>query len=235
MKYKCLATGSLSNCHLLIGASGRMLILDCGIPFRELSLSIDSFKNIDVVLYSHVHLDHFKGIPDLEKRRIKVFGVHNLEIGKQIVIGEWEIIPIGMWHYDDKGNQILWHNVPCISFLIRNTIEKKIIYFATDTNNLPRIVSKEFDLLLIETNYDKTTLTELMALGEIEHLGFEWHMSLEDVENWLVENFGLNCRHRNIVVHHLSKSHANPKIIKERLTRYADNVYIAEKNLMIEV
>ena len=37
MKLKCIATGSTGNCYTLTSESGETLILDCGIPIKEIT------------------------------------------------------------------------------------------------------------------------------------------------------------------------------------------------------
>lgn len=36
MKLKCIATGSTGNCYTLTSNSGETIILDCGIPIKEI-------------------------------------------------------------------------------------------------------------------------------------------------------------------------------------------------------
>lgn len=41
MKLKCIATGSTGNCYLLTSDSGETLILDCGIPIKEIKKGLN--------------------------------------------------------------------------------------------------------------------------------------------------------------------------------------------------
>ena len=57
MKLKCIATGSTGNCYALTSNSGETLILDCGIPIKEIKKGLDwNIRGIKGVIISHTHL-----------------------------------------------------------------------------------------------------------------------------------------------------------------------------------
>ena len=57
MKLKCIATGSTGNCYTLTSNSGETLILDCGIPIKEIKKGLDwNIRGIQGVIISHTHL-----------------------------------------------------------------------------------------------------------------------------------------------------------------------------------
>lgn len=57
MRVKCLATGSSGNCHVLINKSGDILLLDCGIPIKDIKIGIDfQVSKIVGCLVTHSHL-----------------------------------------------------------------------------------------------------------------------------------------------------------------------------------
>lgn len=57
MKLKCISTGSSGNCYLLQADSGETLILDCGIPIKEIKKGLNwDIKGIKGVIISHTHL-----------------------------------------------------------------------------------------------------------------------------------------------------------------------------------
>ena len=41
MKLKCIATGSSGNCYTLTSYSGETLILDCGIPIKDIKKGLN--------------------------------------------------------------------------------------------------------------------------------------------------------------------------------------------------
>lgn len=57
MILKTVATGSSGNCHLLIADSGETLILDCGVPIKDIKKGLDwNIRSVSGVIVSHSHL-----------------------------------------------------------------------------------------------------------------------------------------------------------------------------------
>ena len=54
MNYNIISTGSKGNAIVL----NKIILLDCGVPFRELK---DVYKDLKIVLLTHAHGDHFNG------------------------------------------------------------------------------------------------------------------------------------------------------------------------------
>lgn len=57
MKLKCIATGSTGNCYTLTSSSRETLILDCGIPIKEIKKGLNwHIRGIRGMIISHAHL-----------------------------------------------------------------------------------------------------------------------------------------------------------------------------------
>jgi glyoxylase-like metal-dependent hydrolase (beta-lactamase superfamily II) len=57
MKLKCLGSSSAGNCYLLTSNNGETLILDCGIPIKEIKKGLNwNIRGITGVIISHTHL-----------------------------------------------------------------------------------------------------------------------------------------------------------------------------------
>ena len=57
MTLKCIGSGSTGNCYLLTSGSGETLILDCGIPIKEIKKGLDwNIRGIKGMIISHAHL-----------------------------------------------------------------------------------------------------------------------------------------------------------------------------------
>ena len=57
MKLKCLGSSSAGNCYTLTSNSGETLILDCGIPIKEIKKGLDwHIRGIKGMIISHAHL-----------------------------------------------------------------------------------------------------------------------------------------------------------------------------------
>ena len=78
MKLKCIATGSTGNCYLLTSDSGETLILDCGIPIKEIKKGLNwNIKDVVGVLCTHKHLDHSKSVKDFRQMGIPIYGLYS--------------------------------------------------------------------------------------------------------------------------------------------------------------
>ena len=166
--------------------------------------------------------DHNKSRKDFDKRALTTYSVDNTKIGQTIKLGSFliKILPA-------------YHNVECISFLITDIITNKNIYFATDTKELPNIVDKKFDCMLIECNYSKEEIIDKISKGLDVHQGYENHMSLEYLAEWLKKR---TTKPKTLCLIHLSnRSNLNEIKASECLKQYADNVLIAKEQLTIEI
>lgn len=57
MNVKCLGTGSKGNAYALSDSEGNILLLDCGIPIKDIKIGIDfQVSKIVGCLVTHSHL-----------------------------------------------------------------------------------------------------------------------------------------------------------------------------------
>ena len=57
MRLKCLGSSSAGNCYLLTSNSEETLILDCGIPIKEIKKGLNwDIRGISGVIITHAHL-----------------------------------------------------------------------------------------------------------------------------------------------------------------------------------
>lgn len=154
MEYNIISTGSKGNAVVI----NDVILIDCGVSFRALK---DVYKNIKIVLLTHIHSDHFnrRTIKALANNRPTLrfaAGVHLLndlvecgvdksnidvvEAGKTYNYGLFQISPIK-----------LYHDVPNFGYRIFMNNERLI--YATDTNSMKGIKAENYDHL-----YDRSKL-----------------------------------------------------------------------------
>ena len=57
MRLKTVATGSSGNCHLLVSDNRETMVLDCGIPMKEIKRGLGwNIRRVSGVIVSHSHL-----------------------------------------------------------------------------------------------------------------------------------------------------------------------------------
>lgn len=201
MKYKILKTGSSGNAVLLENG----LLLDCGVPFKLIEPHL---KKIKAVFVSHEHKDHMnistlKRIHELRptvrflagfwlKRYLDMSGIKKSNIdylipNKTYDYNLFKIIPF-----------ILIHDVKNIGIKILDKKNKEKVLYAVDTKKIDHIRAVNYDLYLIEANYDEEKLEQnikrdkengLFSYGERVK---ETHLSIQQVSGWLLDNAGEN-------------------------------------------
>ena len=199
MNYNIISTGSQGNAIVL----NNIILLDCGVPFRELK---DVYKDIKIVLLTHIHGDHFNKttIRKLAAERptlrfscckwltsellacgVEPLNIDQLQIGKLYDYKAFQISPVKLYHDVDNAGWRVFMNA------------EKAIYM-TDTVTLEGITAKNYDLYLVEANYITEELEERIrskeAAGEYvyEYRVQKVHLSKEKCDEWLLENIGEN-------------------------------------------
>lgn len=194
MKYKIIGSGSSGNAVVI----NDVILIDCGVPFKALH---DVYRKLKIVLLTHSHGDHFNKatIKRLAKERptIRVAccewlaedvkkcikRVDVLEIEKNNDYGDFSVTPIK-----------LYHDVPNCGYRIFMN-GKKLLY-ATDTSTMQGIIAENYDLYMIERNYEEQEIMQRIAdkesRGEFsyEKRAMHNHLSEQQCNKFLVENAG---------------------------------------------
>ena len=131
---KPLASSSSGNTYLVGGCSP--LLLDCGLPFRQLQMATGyQLTNLAGCLLSHEHKDHSKAAKDLMKAGMDLYTsqgtaealglnhhrLHIIRAREQFQVGGWTVLPFETQH--DAAEPL--------GFLLAGGGEK--ILYATDT------------------------------------------------------------------------------------------------------
>ncbi len=168
MKVKVLASGSKGNCTYIECGELKILI-DVGISYLQIKNTLEqdniNIKDIDIVLVTHTHNDHIKGLASLLSKVDVVLCTHSSvyeELSSKINIPKFHLIDSYYMIEDVEIEAIpLSHDVPCYSYKI--TYDNKTIVYITDTgylnkNNFSKIKNK--DIYIIEANHDEAMLMD---------------------------------------------------------------------------
>ena len=227
MKLKCISTGSSGNCYLLQADSGETLILDCGIPIKEIKKGLDwNIKDVVGVLCTHKHLDHSKSVADIRNMGIRVFNPA-LDIFLDVVhFGDFTIRPFdlttvdGRWtHTNADGTEC-----PCYGFLITHKEMGRLLYI-TDTE-LIKWRFKGINHILLGVNYDKDLVdTDNPKANHV----FRGHLSIDTACDFVKANDSDSLQ--NIIMCHLSSENADKDsfIAKMKNAVNGANVDVAEQ------
>lgn len=221
MKLKVLGSGSSGNCYIL-ESNSEALIIEAGLPFMEVKKALNfDVRKIAGVLVSHIHKDHAAAVDDFVKAGIHAFKPYGCDLNRQFRI-------YGRFTVDAFA---LKHDVPCFGFLISHPDIGKMVY-VSDTQYC-KYKFKNVNHILVEANYLLEYLPENEAKREHVLAG---HMSIDTAERFVVNNS--NSALQNVVLIHLSKGSANPRMFKQRIQGIVKddvNVEIATKGLEIDL
>ena len=221
MDITILASGSSGNC-CLIDDGVTPLLLDCGLPFKEIQQKLN-FKTseIEACLITHSHADHCQGVKGLAKAGIDCFmneatwqtltpSSHRCHILKYPIdrfgIGSWEILAFDAVH-----------DVPCVGYVLASPKIGKVLYL-TDTA-YTKFRFKGLTHILIGCDYSSDILKENVSNGsvdrELRRRVIQSHMSLETLLNMLQANDLSELREIHLL--HLSNTNADADLFKRRV------------------
>lgn len=202
MNYKIISSCSTGNAVIIRD----VILIDCGVTFKRLE---NYYKKLKIVLLTHIHGDHFKKatIKKLSQERptlrfaccewllepllecgVLRKNIDVLEIGTKYDYKLFKVVPIK-----------LYHDVPQCGYRVLFD-DYKIIY-ATDTRTLDGITAKNYDLYLIEGNYEDEELEErIRKKQEIQQYCYEYrarytHLSKGQASDFLLKNMGNNSEY----------------------------------------
>ena len=238
MVLKCNGSGSSGNGYALISDEG-VLLIECGVPAKEMLKSID-YKTSKVVgcLSSHGHGDHSKYISDYMRYGIQTYGsdevskdieeiygekVTGLQRMKQAMIGGFSVVPFAVPHGDTE----------CDGYLIMHE-EIGSLLFITDAEYNPYDFSNiKINHLMVECNYSEDYLTK-----DAENYGhvIRGHMELQTCKRLIhtVNSTSL----RSVGLLHLSGGNSDAVRFSREIKELIDpdvNAWVEEKGFQMEL
>jgi phosphoribosyl 1,2-cyclic phosphodiesterase len=214
MEIKALASSSKGNAYT-VTSGGTTLLLDAGIPAKEIS-----FAKIQGAFISHAHSDHSKAAADLIKHGTDIYTgadtakacnltghrLHTVEPFKSVKVGGFEVTPFDVQH-----------DVPNLGFFITAGGGERLLY-ATDTCYI-KYVFPALTHVMLECNFDGETLRQNVNEGtvppELAKRLYKSHMNLETVvltlKAWDLSNL------RQVYLIHLSDGNSNEERIKRTI------------------
>lgn len=228
MRLKCLGSSSAGNCYLLTSNSGETLILDCGMPIKEIKKGLNwNVKDVVGVLCTHQHLDHSKSVKDFEAMGIPVFAPYRSL--KPMIIGDYrlKVQAFDLTTVDGRWTHTNADGTPCpiFGFLITHKEMGKMLYI-TDTN-LIKWRFKDINHILLGVNYDKD-LVDKDNDPKTRHV-FRGHLSIDTACDFVKANYSDSLQ--NVIMCHLSAENSDSDSFIEKMKKVAcgANVDVAER------
>lgn len=227
MRLKCLGSSSAGNCYLLTSGSGETLILDCGIPIKEIKKGLNwNIKNVVGVLCTHRHLDHSKSVKDFRQMGIRIYGLYSKAVPmKTMKIGEFTVKPFDLTTIDGSWTHTDANGEPCpiFGFLITHKEMGRMLYI-TDCE-LIKWKFKDINNILLGVNYDKD-LVDKDNDPKTRHV-FRGHLSIDTACDFVKANYSDNLQ--NVIMCHLSSENSDSDSFIEKMKKvaYGANVDVA--------
>ena len=238
MTLKCIGSGSSGNSYALIDDNNNILLLDLGLPAKEIKKAID-FRISDVVgaVVTHSHQDHSKSVADFEKMGIYAYRPYT-ECRPYIPV----YIPVHFKNYTvqafeltDKDGKWMHTNAdgsecPCYGFLIAHSELGRMLYI-TDTE-LIKWKFRDINHILLGVNYDKDLLDNENQ-SKRNHV-FRGHLSIDTACEFVKCN---SDSLETVIMCHLSDSNSDVDSFISKMKNVVPgaNVFVAEKGLEVEL
>lgn len=226
MKLHCIATGSSGNCYTLNSESGETLILDCGIPIKEIKKGLNwNIKDVVGVLCTHQHLDHSKSLKDFKAMGIPIYAPYLKIDYMSMNMGGFTVKPFDLTTIDGNWTHTDANGEPCpiFGFLIMHPEMGKMLYI-TDCEVI-KWKFKDINHILLGVNYDKDLVdTDNPKANHV----FRGHLSIDTACDFVKANDSDSLQ--NVIMCHLSSENADSDSFIEKMEKVAcgANVDVAE-------
>jgi phosphoribosyl 1,2-cyclic phosphodiesterase len=228
MKLTCLGSSSAGNCYLLQADNGETLILDCGIPIKEIKKGLDwNIKGIVGVLCTHKHLDHSKSVKDFETMGIPICEPYKALLMNQFLANSYFTVRAfdlttidGNWTHTNANGE----PCPIFGFLITHPEMGRMLYI-TDCEVI-KWKFKDINHILLGVNYDKDLVdTDNPKANHV----FRGHLSIDTACDFVKANDSDSLQ--NVIMCHLSSENSDSGSFIEKMKNAVNvaNVDVAEQ------
>ena len=227
LKIKVLGSGSKGNCYLL-DYGEETLILDCGVPVKEVKKGLDfNISRVVGAICTHIHQDHSLCVKDFKNMGIPVFeGYKSYEDGRNTMhskeFGSFKIKTFQLPH-DDVLN---------CGFYI-TVADQKILYMTDFEYCKYRFTKQNIDHILIECNYQQELINT--DLPQFYHK-IKGHASLNTCRDFIDVNKSDNLK--TVLLLHMGGDTCNAMECVEEIQNLVNSsVYVnyARKGLEVEL
>jgi len=206
MNYEIVGSSSKGNCIIVED----VLMLDCGVTYIKIKKYLPKVK---LIFISHIHQDHL--LPTTIKKIAYNYPTIKFLTGSKEVVEKLVecgvnkkniyIVKEGI-RYDLGLLKVrlvyLYHDVE--NYALKWQYKDKKGIYIVDTSKVDHIVAQDYDLYLIENNYQNDLLQEHIDNCEDSNILKylyrvpDTHLSSEQANTFLIENMGENSRYEYI-------------------------------------
>ncbi len=229
-----LASGSKGNATL-IELDNKNILIDIGLPILNLEKRLGRpFPKIDILIITHTHVDHIKGIKSIIRKQNPVIYTIENDLTDKVISNKIN----NQTTIDEEDLHIelftLSHDVPCAGVYL-NYKNKELVYI-TDTGYIKDKILKKYqnkDVYIIESNYEE----EMLRNGKYPyHLkqrirSDRGHISNEDTCKYLKKLIGDKTKY--ILLAHLSEENNTPETVEKRVEELLQKLNFKPKKVIL--
>lgn len=239
-------SGSSGNC-IFVNSGDSKFLLDAGLSFKEIKKNLRRigarFSDIDFILFTHYHIDHYKGIKNIvEKYNTKVVTTNGEALMLDIPSAMIEPIEyeqtIRLFDTFITGHKLPHDTNQPVYFTVKNSVGETLLYL-TDCGTDVGIELEDYDIFIIEANYYMDGILNSVQNQKIHVVQFNrttsgtGHLELNQTINLLKNSVSENTKH--IILSHLSSTNGSGELFKAKVKEKLvfENVHIAENGLHV--
>lgn len=227
MKFEQLYSSSSSNLYTVIAASGKRLLLECGLPWKKLVNALNyDFNGICGCLLTHEHKDHSKSVLDVMKAGIDVYASEGTFIGCGIDNNQRRARKIENRStftledtFDVFAFDLRHDSAEPLGFVVHDIGTDENLLFAPDTAYIRQRFSRiRFNIIAIECSYDKEILLQRVETKDINETVAKRLLDSHQekrVAMRYIEKFCNRSRCREIHLLHMSGDNLDKKQTKK--------------------
>lgn len=238
MKVTVLSSGSKGN-STLVSINDKNILIDAGLSLSNLRKRIEGdFPKIDVLIITHSHTDHTKGISSVLKEYKPLLLTKSDEVISNYK--DYNILSDDELSFSNISIKLLAlsHDAPCTGVIIKE--EDKELVYITDTGYINRKVLKQIenkDIYIMESNHDVNMLRNGKYPFFLQQriLGDKGHLSNYDCCSYLQKVIGNNTKY--IILAHLSEENNTEELVMDTsypLTKRVNKLFIAKQDKSID-
>lgn len=226
---KVLSSGSIGNCLAIYDKSGKYILVDVGLSYKQILGNIDyNLEDCSFILASHNHnADHTKSLDKFISMGVPCYGNQDIcehHKGCNLLPKILNIDGFKVQNFE------LVHNISNNAFII--DVDGVRILYCTDTQYIPKRV-KGVHYAIIECNHDLEDMIDNAMEDIFSNSHHEYHHSLDNCIEYLKAIYSVDLQ--GVILWHLSSMNINPIRARARVQEELgfDSVYIADKGLTI--
>ena len=234
MKVKCIGSGSSGNCYALIDNEGKILLLDCGLPIKEIKAGID-FRVSDLAgcLVTHGHQDHCKSVEDLKRMGIPIVAPSMGYITDQLSGGFF----VNYFRLDDNEGHFVHSNgdgseCPIYGYMILHDKEPLKLLYITDCQFI-KWRFKDVNNVILGVDYADELVPDDNKAKQL-HI-YSGHLSIDTACDFIKAT---DSKHtlNNLIIGHMSDTASDRVLYLEKLKKATlCNIHFASKGATYEL